>query len=458
METQEYPHQGIYNALSAFYSFRQHKHQTNSDYLTKFKNLVKILEHYGGAIALHPALIRLEAENTKVVTVVTEDAKPDAVPSSVIPSTPAKAEQASFVASSSTKDDVDPSHRAHRAHRATVKPAKDRYIAYCFLHNLDVHRYESLLTMLLNQYMLGNDEYPSDLTQAYGMLVNYKLPKKSKPDAVPTSENDDDDSEEDMKFLQHSKKSSNNRTDNSNKAVPEQYSPSHMYQQAISLLMDAATAPVDGSSVDNISFDYDLDFCCCTLSSTSNTNLTQNFDHIFSHIGHLDSNWILLDTQSTVHLFKSSRLVTNIQSASDGSTLTCFSNGGSHDSSLEGIFGDFGTVWHNPDAIANILSFASVSDKFQIDFVQHQNAFFVTLPSGFVIPFICSSRGLYFHEIRWKLRRDFVFNFVNTVNDNIKLFSPRQVKKTKQARELYILMGRPSPCVFSTHSSSQTHR
>lgn len=30
----------------------------------------------------------------------------------------------------------------------------------------------------------------------------------------------------------------------------------------------------------------------------------------------------------------------------------------------------------------------------------------------------------------------------------MKLFSPRQVKRADQARELYILMGRPSPRVF----------
>ena len=181
-----------------------------------------------------------------------------------------------------------------------------------------------------------------------------------------------------------------------------------MYQQAISLYMDAAAFPVDGYSLDNVSFDHELDFCCCTLTSDSTPNLTQNFDHIFTHVGHLDSNWILLETQSTVYLFKSARLLSTIKSYSDGKS-TCFSSGGSQDSTLEGTFGVFGTVWHNPNAIANILSFAKVSDQFQIDYIQKQNAFFVTLPSGFVMPFIRSSRRLYYQDQRWKLRRDFAF-------------------------------------------------
>ena len=56
--------------------------------------------------------------------------------------------------------------------------------------------------MLSNQYMLGNDQYPADLTQAYGMLVNYKTDKstKSRTDPVPTS-SDDDEGEEDMTYL-----------------------------------------------------------------------------------------------------------------------------------------------------------------------------------------------------------------------------------------------------------------
>ena len=159
----------------------------------------------GIAIALHSALIRLEAENVKETAVVTmpDDSKPDTVPcsESVIPSTPAKAKQASFMASITTKDKVDPTYRT------AVKPAKDWYIAYCFLHNSDVHRYASLLTMLSNQYMLGNDQYPNDLTQAHGMLVHFKIAKKSKkPDQVPTFEHDySNGSEDDMTFLQHSK-------------------------------------------------------------------------------------------------------------------------------------------------------------------------------------------------------------------------------------------------------------
>ena len=102
METQEYPHQAIYNAMSEFYSFRQHQHQIHPDYLTKFKKLVKVIEHHGGAITLRPALIRLEAASipqTKSVVSTFTDSKPEAALITSIPTTPEKAEQSSFLAS-----------------------------------------------------------------------------------------------------------------------------------------------------------------------------------------------------------------------------------------------------------------------------------------------------------------------------------------------------------------------
>ena len=240
--------------------------------------------------------------------------------------------------------------------------------------------------MLSNQYLLGNDQYPSDLTQAYGMLVSYKVDKTTKsksPDSVPTQASDDESDtaevEEDMTFLQHSKNKSNDT-----KETREQYSPSisnSNFQEAINLYMDASTSPVDGTSLDTT--DFSIDFCCTGVGVEAPT-LEQNYDHIFTHVAHIDSNWVLLDTQSTVHLFKPSNLLTNIHTVNDGSCLTCYSNGGSQRSDQQGCFSTFGTVWCNPDAIANILSFAIVSDVFPIDYVQNKNTFsspFPTAPS-----------------------------------------------------------------------------
>ena len=79
-----------------------------------------------------------------------------------------------------------------------------------------------------------------------------------------------------------------------------------------------------------------------------------------------------------------------------------------------------------------------------------KNTFVITTPTNEVIPFIESPRGLYYFDIRWKKAKCHDFVFINTVRDNWSLFAPRQVKRAEQARDLFILLGRPSPKHFRT--------
>lgn len=74
--------------------------------------------------------------------------------------------------------------------------------------------------------------------------------------------------------------------------------------------------------------------------------------------------------------------------------------------------------------------------------------FVVTTPAGDIMPFIQSPRGLYFYDIRWKPEKCRDYVFVNTVQDNMNLFTPRQVAQAEKARELYIQLGRPSAKSF----------
>jgi hypothetical protein len=81
--------------------------------------------------------------------------------------------------------------------------------------------------------------------------------------------------------------------------------------------------------------------------------------------GILDQALILLDSQSTVHVFDNKELLTDIKVHPEGKTLQVFTNGGHMDSQMVGCFGDI-HVWYNPNSIANILSLALIVDSFRV--------------------------------------------------------------------------------------------
>ena len=65
-------------------------------------------------------------------------------------------------------------------------------MATALIRGADKTRYGTLLAELSNQYAMGKDEYPTDISSAYSLLVNYKTPTNSntrpppKPTPTPT--------------------------------------------------------------------------------------------------------------------------------------------------------------------------------------------------------------------------------------------------------------------------------
>jgi len=60
------------------------------------------------------------------------------------------------------------------------KLARDKTLAIVFIRGVDPTRYGTLITDLANQFSMGFDNYPTDLTAAYGLVVNYKTPANTR--------------------------------------------------------------------------------------------------------------------------------------------------------------------------------------------------------------------------------------------------------------------------------------
>jgi hypothetical protein len=126
------------HARIAYANCKQEPNQSNSDYLEVFRTIVEVLEYYNADISESVDLLT----EPEYKTMSTAEKK---------------------------------------------KAAYDRTLATAFLDNADPIRYGSLLSHLSNQYTLGTNQYPRDLTAAYGLLVNYQPPPTPAARPTPTT-------------------------------------------------------------------------------------------------------------------------------------------------------------------------------------------------------------------------------------------------------------------------------
>jgi hypothetical protein len=94
-----------------------------------------------------------------------------------------------------------------------------------------------------------------------------------------------------------------------------------------------------------------LQFSCVLTQSSQTTNCYQG----------IPTSCILLDSQSNISVFNNANMISNIRRSTE--ELCAHTNGGTQISTQVGDFTNLGTVWYNPDSIANILSLSDVRQK-----------------------------------------------------------------------------------------------
>jgi hypothetical protein len=275
--------------------------------------------------------------------------------------------------------------------------ARNKTLATMFVMRPDQTRYGTLLADLSNNFAMGKDGYPQDLSAAYTLLVNYVTP-------------------------------ANARTKETTRISPAVVSQQSPEATAMTFAQKAALKPgTNGLTHEGVT--------CC------------NCQGVEAKVSGLDPSWILLDSQSTVSVFKNPDMLHNIRKSEK--VLRAITNGGYQDSSMIGDFPNLGEVWFNTESIANILSLAEVRKVCRITMDSSiAPVMNVHRLDGSIMQFVEHECGLYIFNPNTTNNTVSTYTMISTVVEQKKMFSQRQIKDVDQARELYRKIGRPDEVEF----------
>ena len=156
----------------------------------------------------------------------------------------------------------------------------------------------------------------------------------------------------------------------------------------------------------------------------------------------LPEDYIQLDQQANVSIFRNERLLKNIRPAS----IPCHVGGINRDGSpliatLVGDYNEFRGVNYHPDASANILSFSETAEYCKNSYDGERNLFMCIPPSGRKYEYTLID-GLYaYHDKSEPQQYNQVYN---TVSSNKLAYTKRQVQDAEKARNLMKLLAYPA--------------
>ena len=369
--------------------------------------------------------------------------------------------------SSLTYDQLDPAKQAD-----VMAKAKTLALSTLYMENSNRNHYGVINQKLENDYLVGQDNYPKDLSDAQKLLLNYKNdPKLSRS----TTGNDG------IAFAQQGQPGQQREPDKSRITCYRCGKKGHYTYDNVCKQVDidahrkerdgiteakpaAKTEPEAPTTATNQasaqmfnlgmmeSFDdepYQLMFC--TMGEEHKTAFAHrgankkkadiNYNNVLSQAkGKIDKDWLLLDNQSTVNVICNPALLTNIRQIKQCMYIYC--NAGMTSTNWVGEFEGYGTVWFHATGIANILSLALTKETHRIAYDSAvDNIFYMYSQDGKRYrEFRQSQRGLYYTD----MKNSSVVLTINTVKENKTKFSNLDHRRAVKARKFQDIVNVPT--------------
>ena len=451
-EATQYRMKTITDALKNMVNLKQNADESLTDYLKRSKAATDVLYSHVGKRFCFPKLVEADKDYA-----ATETRLENAI-----------ASQNQAAQQQAMKDIT-----------AIESKVTDEFRAFLFMENADRTKYGSLLTVLETQHSLGNDQYPKSLVDAHTVLANHNFDpeyfksrdkrkeKSKKAEEEKGSSNKKTTSEDrqnlNMSFNQVKKKglcyccgkthaladcpdkSTTPKNDwyiNKLKQSKSVNAYNEIYQEIKEVLAPTpsvaapAPAPTPSPTVSTVTSPSSMGWQWFTFVGAG---VQEEADDL--------KDTMVLDSGSSIDLMCNPNFLQDITVTTDPCTLQ--TNGGQVQVVEEGLLPGYGRVPYHSDAMTNLMSLAKLTDQYRVTFDSSvDNAFYVYTPDK-TVRFGRNAANLYTHkpkglsqEQQQQPKTETVF--VQSVEENMKFHTPREIKRAKAARDLLAALGTPS--------------
>ena len=399
-QTRKHPIHNIVDNEKTVLNFKQGRRMSDNDYYQRFQDAVDVTEHAGGAVGVQEDRIIAELEHVA----------------------------------------LDPDVPTEEERTRATQIARDKYLAVLFLLNSDKRRYGALITNISNEFVCGNDTYPTTLTGAYDYIVNYTEINTSTghgDEGGLSFYNEHDDGGRGGRSGRGTYGRGRGRSQQGRGGGGRH---GRGRGQGGGTLGQTNGHDQVGESEDEAQF---------LLESMD--NLEENVDgyemadrlescfHILKDMHYLPRDILLLDSCSTVCMICNRELLHGIHKVDRGLSVRC--NAGVRTTQLKGYLGDFPEpVWFDPGGVANVLSLHIIIKYYRVSYDSAvSDEFLIEVSSDTTLHFTPTAKGLYAYS-GCRGSPSTAWAFVTTVTDKRDLYTKRAYQDAVTARQAQNIM------------------